>query len=215
MNRPLLMLGLCGWWVIGAACGDDGESAVAPAPVEAPASVREEEGPPDPPPVAEPTGEEALAPVEAPGVEPPDEEGSAPGEELEAGGLAGAGTDPLAGPELVEREGLRVEELVLARGVEERQPVDPGTTFSRADDERVYCYVKLDNPERIETDVHIGWERIDPPTEDLGRATHVRAMPRWVTFAYTGTRRRAGRYRCVVRDADGELLARAAFDLVD
>jgi hypothetical protein len=128
---------------------------------------------------------------------------------------AGAGTDPAAGPEIIVREGLHLTELVLARGIESRRPLDPGHTFSKASDDKIYCYVRVANPDREETAVYIGWEPVDQPTEDPGREQTVQASPEWVTFSFTGTRRRAGRYRCVVRDTGGEVLGRAAFDLTE
>jgi hypothetical protein len=131
------------------------------------------------------------------------------------GGSLGAGTEPSAGPELVEREGIHVTELVLAKAIESRRPVDPGVSFSRADTSRVYCYIRVANPDRVETSVFIGWEPVDRPTEELGREQSIQAHPEWVTFAFTGTTRRNGQYRCVVKEGDGTVLARAAFDLTD
>jgi hypothetical protein len=137
------------------------------------------------------------------------------GEIGEVATAPGAGTDPAAGPELVEREGLHLAELVLASGIESRRPLDPATSFSKADGDRIYCYVRVANPEREETAVYIGWEPVDRPSEELGREQTVQAQPEWVTFAFTTRQRRAGRYRCVVKTADGEVIGRAAFDLTE
>jgi len=129
--------------------------------------------------------------------------------------VAGPGADPTAGPQIAQGEGLHLAELVLAEGVESRRPVNPRTTFSKSSDSRVYCYVRVENPERIETEIHIGWESVEHPSDDPGRATTVGASPVYVTFAYTGTGRRVGRYRCVVRDAELQVLGRVAYDLLD
>ena len=130
-------------------------------------------------------------------------------------GAGAPGVDPSAGPELVQREGLHLTELVLATGIESRRPVDPRTTFSKAEHTSVYCYMRIANPERTETEVFLDWEPVDAPREGPGRAVRVAAQHQWVTFAYTRTGARPGRYRCVIRDAAGEILARAAYDLTD
>jgi hypothetical protein len=40
-------------------------------------------------------------------------------------------------------------------------------------------------------------------------------MPTYVTFAFTGTARRAGRWACVIRNDNDEVLGRAEFDLTE
>ena len=91
--------------------------------------------------------------------------------------------------------------------------MDARTTFSRANDPRIYCLVRLENPEREAGGITMGWERVDRESDDPGRLMNVPAQPRYVTFGFTGTRRPAGRYRCVVRTPGGALLGSAAFDL--
>jgi hypothetical protein len=117
---------------------------------------------------------------------------------------------------LAARDGLHLSELVLAAGVENRQPVDPRTTFSKASDERVYCYLRVENPDREEATVYMAWERAEgrAPT-DQSREMQIRAMPTYVTFAFTGTARRAGRWACVIRNDNDEVLGRAEFDLTE
>ena len=75
--------------------------------------------------------------------------------------------------------------------------------------------MRIANPERTETEVFLDWEPVDAPREGPGRAVRVAAQHQWVTFAYTRTGARPGRYRCVIRDAAGEILARAAYELTD
>lgn len=136
-------------------------------------------------------------------------------EEGEAAPALALATDPAAGALFGEAEGLRVTELSLGSGVEDRQIVDARATYSRASDERIYCLVRLENPSREASGILMGWERIDRPTEDAGRLMNVPAQPRYVTFGMTGTRRPAGRYRCVVRTPGGALLGSVAFDLAE
>jgi hypothetical protein len=133
-------------------------------------------------------------------------EDALPGDEPPAGG---------GGPELLEADGIRVTELALATAIEGGQPVDPRTTFSKASDERVYCFVRLDNIAEVETSISIGWERADRPSDSPGASLRVPAQERYRTFAFTGTRRPAGRYRCVVRSEGGSVLGRIEFELTE
>ncbi|MCB9594005.1 MAG: hypothetical protein H6719_14825 [Sandaracinaceae bacterium] len=154
-------------------------------------------------------------PDEAPGTEEPTTELAEPSEDTAAAGLALA-TDPAQGAVFGTAEGLTVTELSLGSGVEERQIVDARSTFSRASDERVYCLVRLDNPEREASGISMTWEATDAEGDAApARLMNVPAQPRYVTFGFSGTRRRAGRYRCVIRTPSGELLGSAAFDLTE
>ena len=130
---------------------------------------------------------------------------------------SGPGTEPEAGALLLSNdEGLQLTELTLAADVVDRQAVDPRHTFSKASDQRVYCLVRLDNEDRVETEIFMGWERVGrPPPDDPGREMTVRAGPRYVTWLYRGTRQPPGRYRCVVRDLGGELLGQVAYELTE
>ncbi|MEM9187930.1 MAG: hypothetical protein AAGF12_02045 [Myxococcota bacterium] len=157
----------------------------------------------------------SVGPLRIEGAEPDlGELGEAPSPEPSSG-LDGAGSVPSAGAHIVERSDLQLMELVLARGVEDRAPVDPAHTFSKADDDQIYCYVRVANPDREETVVYMQWELVERPSDEWGREQRIGGSPEWVTFRYTGTRRRAGRYRCVVRDDSGELLGQIAYDLTE
>lgn len=129
-------------------------------------------------------------------------------------GLALA-TDPAQGAIFGEAGGLRVTELSLGSAVEDRQIQDARATYSRAADSRIYCLVRLDNPERAPAGIYMAWERVDRDPDDPGRLMNVPASPRYVTFGMTGTRRRAGRYRCAIRTEDEALLGSIAFDLTE
>ncbi|MEM9068985.1 MAG: hypothetical protein AAGE52_10785 [Myxococcota bacterium] len=129
-------------------------------------------------------------------------------------------SDSDANPFILAREGLHLTELTLGPAVESRQVVDPRLTFSKADDDRVYCLTRLENPSREPTTLRMGWERIDRPADPedpsgWGREMSIPAQPRYVTFGYRGTGQRPGTYRCVIRDEEGTVLGRATYELTE
>ncbi len=116
--------------------------------------------------------------------------------------------------------GIVLSETALGTGVESRALVGARTTFSKATDERVYCFTRLDNPNRVESQLYFGWERGGEPVDsadssDWGRANSVPANRHHGTFTYRGTGQRAGEYACVIRDEDGVVLARLPYTLTD
>jgi hypothetical protein len=125
-------------------------------------------------------------------------------------------TEVSEGPRMLQREeGLVLTELTLAPGVEARQAVDPRDTFSRATDQRVYCLIRLENPERVEHQLTMRWERVDRPERGNDYPIRVPAQPRYVSWGYTGTGGRAGTYRCTIKDEEGTLLGSRAYELTE
>jgi len=102
-----------------------------------------------------------------------------------------------------EPTGFTVTELVLSKAIENHAPVNPGTTFSRSDG-RIYATVRIANPERTATTIRVAWERVGGPASHGGITLDIPARVRYRTVARTGTRRAAGRYRCVVYNAENE-----------
>jgi len=108
---------------------------------------------------------------------------------------------------------LELVSLTLAKGIEEGQPVDPGDSFARSDG-RIFAIVRLTNPSRTETHVRVAWENAEGP-ERQGMRLQIPAQARYRTVARTGTGRPAGRYRCVVRDASGNVLGQQEFSVTE
>lgn len=217
------------WWLAAAAlwplacAGCPSSSSREPAQSEG--SGRAEEGETDwsPPakrasrPAAEEREERRPAKAAEPSEPAEAEEGSEDAEEAEAAEPepAAEAAEPAApaGVELVEREGLRVRRLVLARSVEDREPVDPATSFSAAGGGRVYAFVEVDNPAREATELTIAWASADSGEERGATSVSVGAMPRWRTWAFTAVGRHRGPMVAVVRDSEGTLLGRAPFEV--
>jgi hypothetical protein len=107
---------------------------------------------------------------------------------------------------------LRVKRLVLARSIASREPVDVASRFSAAEIDRIYAFVEIENPDRAESEIVVTFE------PEQGAATgHVRldvgASSRWRTWAFTRAARQPGAWAAVVRDGQGTVLARTAFEV--
>lgn len=155
-------------------------------------------------------GAEAGTHVPTVEIAPPQDGASAVEQEVLA--LA---TDPSEGAIFGEASGLRVSELSIGGAIENRQISDARSRFSRGTDARVYCLVRIDNPERVPTGIYMAWERVDRESDESGRLMNVPAQPRYVTFGFTGTQGRPGRYRCTIRSQSRELLGSVAYELTE
>jgi hypothetical protein len=107
---------------------------------------------------------------------------------------------------------LTVKRLVVAQGVKNHEPVEPGTTF-KSDARKIYAYVEVENLGRDPGEIVVEFE---PPG---GGAPHgdvtlaVGPSPRWRTWAYTRNAHTAGSWTAVVKSRRGEVLARAPFEV--
>jgi len=104
---------------------------------------------------------------------------------------------------------LGVKRLVLAHGIDGREPQDPSATFTSSND-RVYAFVELENPARTADAISVVFE---PPT---GAALaeiplQVGETARFRTWAFTRRAHVAGEWTVVIRDAQHRVLARQTF----
>lgn len=111
---------------------------------------------------------------------------------------------------------VTVTEVVMARAVEDHEPVGAGTTFSAADGP-FFCFVRVENRSRAESAVFVAWERAEgtPSNARGGLRLSVSASPRFRTYARNAMTRPAGSYRCVVRDESGNVLGSADYTLTE
>jgi hypothetical protein len=107
---------------------------------------------------------------------------------------------------------LHVKRLVLARSVAGHEPVDVATSFSAAQNDRIYAFVEVDNPERAESQIVVTFEPEHGSPTGFVRLD-VGASPRWRTWAYTRAARQPGAWAAVVRDGNGVELGRTAFEV--
>ncbi len=121
-------------------------------------------------------------------------------------------TAPSFEPELRSIDGLSIERLVTAPGIERREPVAASSVFGDHD-ERVYAFVEVRNDsERDETLlVHfIG------PDGQVSGGIELRipaSTPRWRTWAYTRNANEPGLWRVEIRSEDGALLGALPFEV--
>lgn len=109
-------------------------------------------------------------------------------------------------------EQLRVKRLVVARGVEGREPVEASTSFT-ADDERVYAFVEMHNPAKEPSAVVVSFEPPDGGVATGNVELAVGPSPRWRTWAFTRGAQQEGQWTAVVRTLDGKVLAREPFEV--
>lgn len=109
--------------------------------------------------------------------------------------------------------GLSIRSITLAKGVERGRAIEETDTFRRGRD-RIFAIVRLNNPEREETQVFVSFEAASDDTR-RGIELDVPARRRYRTTARTGSRRAAGSYRVVVRDAAGNVLGSMPYELVE
>jgi hypothetical protein len=104
---------------------------------------------------------------------------------------------------------LTVKRLVLAHGVDNREPQDPSSTFKTQDD-RVYAFVELQNPTKTAGRISVVF--VPPSGSALAEIPlEVGDTSRFRTWAFTRKAHDAGQWGVVVRDDKGRLLARETF----
>lgn len=107
---------------------------------------------------------------------------------------------------------IAVKRLVVARGVEHREPTEPIERVAAGEIDRVYAFVEVANPERAESEIHVSFVRDGAP-ERGSIELSVGASPRWRTWAYSRRASEPGKWSVVVRDAQGKELARTEFEV--
>ena len=179
---------------------------VAPTPAVEPAKV--EPTPSEPAPVVEPAKVEPTPSEPTPAVAEPSDPGSVAAEPAEpsepAPAVSGGGTPISLGPN------AEILELVLARDVVDRQPVDPGTSFPSGT--KVNVFVESRNESEADIQLSVTWENVasgrrSPP---VGLKIPVRKLNR--TRAYR-TLKIKGDHRCILLDDTGKEIAVLPFTI--
>jgi len=115
-------------------------------------------------------------------------------------------------PDLQSMDGLSIQRLVIALGVERREPIAASSVF-RSDDERVYAFVEVSN-ESAEAKV-LTAHFIGPNGQVSGgiELSIPATVPRWRTWAYTKHAKEPGLWRVEIRAVDGSLLGALPFEV--
>jgi len=118
---------------------------------------------------------------------------------------------PGDGP-LVALNGITLANLVIAKGVENRQPVEPGTSFDVPESGRLYVVFDVMNLNLVEDELAVTW--LSPKGKELGKVSlAVTKAPKWRTWAFHSNIKQPGRWEAIVRTADGQELGRAPFEV--
>jgi len=121
-----------------------------------------------------------------------------------------------AEPELFATGEITFHRVVLCKAVKDREPVEPTSTFRREREGQVWVYLDAVNSADVDQHVSVIFDAVDrpgaaAPPVDLKIGTGAR----YRTWAWATAWRPPGRYRVVIRDAEGRVLARAPFEVVE
>lgn len=109
---------------------------------------------------------------------------------------------------------LYVKRLVLARGVDRREPVQPATSFAMSQGKRIYAFVEVGNRGNTASEVFVSFK--PKAGKDMGRIRlRVGASPRWRTWAYTELANDVGEWEATVRNARGDVIGTQTFVVTD
>ena len=113
--------------------------------------------------------------------------------------------------ELFEVDGVALRRLVIARGVEGREPVGASSSFPAG--ERLYAFLDAQNDTDEDVELYVTFE--GPEGRSVGHVIlDVPAhSPRWRTWAYSRVIDREGEWEAVVTTMDGQEVGRARFQV--
>ncbi|WP_437292160.1 DUF2914 domain-containing protein [Sorangium sp. So ce406] len=107
---------------------------------------------------------------------------------------------------------LHVVRLVVSKGIADREPLEPATSFASAEIDRIYAFVELANKDRAASEISVTFAPPDG-SAPLRIPLAVGAQRRFRTWAATRKARAAGLWSVMVSDAAGKELARASFTI--
>lgn len=112
-------------------------------------------------------------------------------------------------------EPVTVTEITTARAIVDGVPEAPVNTFTSAD-QRIYCFLRVENTTGSETAVLVGFEQADgEPGPARGGIRLNIPSRRYRTFARIPNNRPPGQYRCVARSEDGTVLDSTNFEITN
>jgi hypothetical protein len=118
--------------------------------------------------------------------------------------------------ELVQTDGLQLTELLVAEGIESREPINPNNRFVIDSFERLYAFIKVKNPEKTPDEITVGWAPLQEDIHEQGTVVvSIGEQKKWRTWAFTKTIRKTGKWQVIVRNRDGEIIGRASFEVVE
>lgn len=106
---------------------------------------------------------------------------------------------------------VALQRFVLARGVDQREPVDESDRFRG--DEKIFAFMQFANPETAPFAFRVHWEPLSGPASAYGVKLKVETAARYRTWSWTAIPREPGQYRAVLRTLDGKELASKPFTI--
>lgn len=113
-------------------------------------------------------------------------------------------------PELSSAEGVTVRRMMLARTIEDREPVSPSTEF-RATSDRLYAFFDIRNEADADATFLVTFDGPDGRSAGHVELSVPADVGRWRTWAYTRNATEPGEWVAQLHDVDGNLLASQAF----
>jgi hypothetical protein len=117
------------------------------------------------------------------------------------------GAVALSGPAFSEETGFAVDRLVVASGIEEREPVGVSETFP-ATQEEVYCFLEAGNIVK-DTQVRFVWYFEGQETASV--ELPLRQGPRWRTWSSKKVAGKSGQWKVELEDEAGNTVGEATF----
>jgi hypothetical protein len=115
-------------------------------------------------------------------------------------------------PELESFDGLTIQRLVTAPGVERREPVAASAVFGDHD-EKVYAFVEVSNESDEDKTLLVHFIGPDGQVSGGIELRIPAEAPRWRTWAYTRNATKTGLWRVELRSEDGTLLGALPFEV--
>ena len=117
--------------------------------------------------------------------------------------------------EIVETDGVMLNSIILARGVDKREPLEPGTRFTMGDGEKIYVILDVKNDTGEDATLTVSWKMPESDREVGKTELSVKSAKSWRTWSFTRWAKKIGKWEAVVRNASDEVIARAPFEVLE
>jgi hypothetical protein len=106
---------------------------------------------------------------------------------------------------------LTIKRLLIATGVDAREPIGAASEFSTTDTARLYAFVEVENSTAAASEVTVTWVDTTTGKERKPYTLSIGASKRWRTWMRAAAPKQPGSYAVVLKDATGAELARVAY----
>jgi len=112
---------------------------------------------------------------------------------------------------------LRIRRLVVARGIEGREPAETAQPIALSEHTPIYAFVEIENRGDEGETIFVTFEPEGGDWHDAVGHVELEApvAARWRTWGLTRSISEPGTWTAIVRNADGDMLASETFEVVD